>query len=221
MLNSCERGIMDPWIWMHEYANSWRTSHDHHDNWDSTSVVIETNSELGVYAGPGGWNDPDFLMTGGQGCDPPVDFAHCPGQTDIEYRTEFSMWCLMAAPLIVATDIRNLTDIMKEVLFNKEMIAINQDPLGKGGNRIGYTYCPNKACQIWSKDLSDGGKAIGLYNPNDVSNKVYIDFIEHFNWPVVFMRDLWKLEDVGVVTTSFSVPVSGHGVEVYKIIKQE
>ena len=117
---------------MAEYANSWRSGPDHHDDWDSTIKIIEVNADKGKYAGndvkvirphcdlphdlgPGGWNDADFIMTGGQGCKDHTPMVHCPGQTDEEYRTEFAMWCIMGSPLIVSTDIRNMTDIMKEV----------------------------------------------------------------------------------------------------------
>ena len=65
--------------------------------------------------GPGGWNDADFIYTGGQGCSDNRPLKHCPGQTDTEYRTEFSMWCIMGSSLLIATDIRNMTDVMKEV----------------------------------------------------------------------------------------------------------
>ena len=72
-----------------------------------------------TYTGPGGWNDADFIYTGGQGCSDDKPLIHCPGQTDTEYRTEFSMWCIIGSSLIVATDIRNMTDIMKEVRMCK------------------------------------------------------------------------------------------------------
>ena len=68
-----------------------------------------------IYTGPGGWNDADFIYTGGEGCADNKPFEHCPGQTDTEYRTEFSMWCIMGSSLLVATDVRNMTDIMNEV----------------------------------------------------------------------------------------------------------
>ncbi len=65
--------------------------------------------------GPGGWNDADFLMTGGQGCSSDTPLVHCPGMTDTEYKTEFTLWCIIASSLIVSTDVRNMTSIMKEV----------------------------------------------------------------------------------------------------------
>ena len=69
--------------------------------------------------GPGGWNDADFIYTGGEGCADNKPFEHCPGQTDTEYRTEFSLWCIMGSSLLIATDVRNMTDIMKEVAMGR------------------------------------------------------------------------------------------------------
>jgi alpha-galactosidase len=218
--NSCEWGVDKPWEWMYQYANSWRTGPDHHDDWTSTAVIIEVNAQLGTYAGPSkGWNDPDFLMTGGQGCDPPVDMVHCTGMTDIEYRTEFSIWCLIAAPLLVVTDVRNMTDIMKEVLLNKELISVNQDSLGYGGKRIGFDKnCKENGCQIWSKDLQDGSKAIGLYNADSAVHDITVEF-NIFNWTTVNMRDLWQHKDMMNVQKKYTVTVQPHGIEVYKISK--
>ena len=82
----------------------------------SLSLSLPSSFSLSLtHTGPGGWNDADFIYTGGQGCSDYKPLEHCPGQTDVEYRTEFSMWCIIGSSLIVATDIRNMTDIMKEV----------------------------------------------------------------------------------------------------------
>ena len=78
-------------------------------------IIRRGSTIINTHAGPGGWNDADFIYTGGEGCADNKPFEHCPGQTDTEYHTEFSMWCIMGSSLLVATDIRNMTDIMKEV----------------------------------------------------------------------------------------------------------
>ena len=80
-----------------------------------------------------------------------MDSVHCPGMTDTEYRTEFTLWCLMSAPLLVVTDVRNMTSIMKEVLLNKDLIKINQDTTGPGGKRIGF----DKTCGEVSINIFD------------------------------------------------------------------
>jgi alpha-galactosidase len=218
--NSCEWGVDNPWEWMYQYANSWRTGPDHFDNWKSTASIIERNANLGQYSSPDkGWNDPDYIMTGGEGCTPPVNQSHCPGMTDVEYRTEFSIWCLLAAPLLVVTDVRNMTDIMKEILLNKEIINVNQDPLGYGGRRIGYDKsCGESVCQIWSKDLQGGYKAIGLYNADSSAHNITVEF-SMFNWTTVNMRDLWQHKDIMNVQSKYTVEVQAHGTEVYKLSK--
>jgi alpha-galactosidase len=156
---------------MGQYANSWRSGPDHRDDWTSTASIIEHNVGLSKYAGPGAWNDPDFLMTGGQGCSDDPD-KRCPGMSDEEYRTEFGMWCLLAAPLLVVTDVRTMTDIQKELLLNTELIAVNQDKLGHQGDRIGFFNCSTNektACQIWAKNLTNNSVALGLYNSVSIS----------------------------------------------------
>ena len=82
---------------------------------DFSTPAYFPRSAFKQHTGPGGWNDADFIYTGGEGCADNKPLEHCPGQTDTEYRTEFSMWCIMGSSLLIATDIRNMTDIMKEV----------------------------------------------------------------------------------------------------------
>ncbi|XP_011402528.1 PREDICTED: alpha-galactosidase-like [Amphimedon queenslandica] len=215
-LNSCEWGIDKPWEWMHQYANSWRTGPDHHDDWKTTSKIIELNADLGDYAGVGkGWNDPDFIMTGGQSCNT-VDSSHCPGMTDTEYRTEFTLWCLMSAPLLVVTDVRNMTSIMKEVLLNKDLIEINQDTTGPGGKRIGFDKtCGENVCQIWAKNITNGEKAIALYNADSVSHNITLEF-SLLGWKMVNIRNLWDGTKYYNFTESVTVVVESHGVQAYR-----
>ena len=90
------------------------------------TLVVSTRI-FSTFQGPGGWNDADFIYTGGEGCSDDRSLEHCPGQTDIEYITEFIMWCMMGSPLIIATDIRNMTDIMKKVYFYQECINFGRN----------------------------------------------------------------------------------------------
>jgi alpha-galactosidase len=219
--NSCEWGQDDPWTWMRPYANAWRSGPDHHDVWSSTSSIIELNNNRGQYAGPGGWNDFDFLMTGGQGCtDGKKVMQHCPGQTDAEYRSEFSIWSIASSNLIVATDIRNLTSVMKQVLLNKEIIEVNQDYPGVGGNRVGFSNCTESptACQIWAKPLSDGTYAVALYNSGKDDNTIYFDTRTlNMSTPLVAVRDLWEHYYLGTTSDFISVDVGTHDTAMFKI----
>ncbi|XP_065911762.1 uncharacterized protein [Dysidea avara] len=219
--NSCEWGVDNPWEWMWQYANSWRSGPDHHDSWDSTERIIEHNVGLGKYAGPTkGWNDLDFIMTGGQGCKDDHSKI-CPGQTDVEYRSEFSMWVIMASPLLVVTDIRNMTELQKEILLNAEMISVHQDKLGKAGDRVGGWDCSEgkERCQIWAKPLNDGSVAVALFNSGKEAHDITLDFKVIGMEDAVMMRDLWQHKDLGKFENSFTINVASHGAEVYKITK--
>eukprot|EP01116_Phalansterium_solitarium_P022260 TRINITY_DN7289_c0_g1_i1.p1 TRINITY_DN7289_c0_g1~~TRINITY_DN7289_c0_g1_i1.p1 ORF type:complete len:410 (-),score=-64.28 TRINITY_DN7289_c0_g1_i1:80-1309(-) len=214
LFSACEWGVDNPWLWAANCTNTWRTGPDHHDNWDSTSSIIEINAELNRYAGPGGWNDPDFLMTGGQGCASNFN-ATCPGQTNDEYITEFSLWSIMGAPLFVATDIRNMSAWKQSVLLNKEAIAISQDPLAQPGGRVGYWECSQfHACQIWARPLAGGSYAIGLYNSGDENHNITADFDLLPGWTSksqADIRNVWTHQDLGSFTGSFTASVPSHG----------
>jgi len=219
----CEWGVENPWEWAMPYGNSWRTGGDHHDSWDSTGPIIEHNAGLSKYAAPGGWNDLDFLMTGGQGCKSNPNKI-CPGMTHTEYKTEFSLWALMNSPLLVATDIRTMDSKKKEILMNSEIIAINQDSLAKPGDRIGFWDCNHSGkqdCQIWAKPLADGTYAVILYNSGNNAHNITADFgLIGWNGATVLIRDLWAHEYVGTFTGNYTSEVKSHGVAVLKAIKK-
>jgi len=153
-------------------------------------------ASLGKYAGPGGWNDPDFLMTGGG------------GQTEAEYRTEFSLWSIMAANMFVATDIRNLTSFKKSVLLNTEIIAVSQDKLAKAGGRLSS----GAAGEVWARPLEDGSIAIGLYNSKNQTETIVVMWAQ-LGWletKSASVRDLWAHKDLGTFTESFKASVPSH-----------
>eukprot|EP01116_Phalansterium_solitarium_P022797 TRINITY_DN7661_c2_g1_i1.p1 TRINITY_DN7661_c2_g1~~TRINITY_DN7661_c2_g1_i1.p1 ORF type:complete len:439 (+),score=160.98 TRINITY_DN7661_c2_g1_i1:1132-2448(+) len=206
-------------------GDSFRIGSDHHDYWPNTLLEISELVGLGKYGGPGHWNDPDFLMTGGAGCNV-NQTLHCPGQTDDEYRTEMSIWAIASAPLIVSTDIRNMTAIMQEVLLNKELIAVDQDPLGKAGDQLSSIRCGtgngvngNGTCQVWGKPLADGSWVVGLLNLDDFAAfEIVADFsLIGRSGAVLRARDLWTHQELGQFTGSFSSKVSPHATVVVKL----
>ncbi|XP_062518978.1 uncharacterized protein LOC134194089 isoform X2 [Corticium candelabrum] len=219
-LNLCRGYSYPPPSYTAKVANSWRVNGDHHDRWDdSTSHVIEIMAPVAKYAGPGGWNDPDFLMTGGAGCDD-FSMSHCPGQTDIEYKTEFSIWSITASPLLVSTDIRNMTSIMKEILLNKEILAVNQDKRRVAGGRVGFHDCSEgkEICQIWARPLEGLSKAVVLYNAGKDDHDIVLDF-KQIGWEgkKVMIRDLWAHKDLGSFTGDFKSHVVSHGCTMLNI----
>lgn len=120
----CEWGVEDPWKWAKNVGNSWRTTGDIQDFWDSFVNILDQNAPLYKYAGPGGWNDPDMLEVGNG------------GMTHNEYQCEFALWALMKAPLLIGCDVTRIDKGSLEILKNEEIIAINQDPLGIQGRRV-------------------------------------------------------------------------------------
>ena len=120
----CEWGVNDPAKWAPEVGNSWRTTIDIYNSWDSMVYVIDTNNEWYEYAGPGGWNDPDMLEIGNGG----MNFE--------EEKIHFGLWCISKAPLLIGCDITNMSKETFEILTNPEIIAINQDPLGIQGKKL-------------------------------------------------------------------------------------
>jgi alpha-galactosidase len=216
----CEWGLKNPWLWAQPYGNSWRTGGDHKDNWKSTAEIIEHNAGLSKYAGPGGWNDLDFVMTGGQACKDNINKL-CPGQTDTEYITEFTLWAIMNSPLLVATDARIMNPTKSKILFNTEVIALNQDKLAKAGDRVGFWHCSegDKVCQIWAKPLFNGDYAIVLYNSGEQRHNITANFslVGIPDTANVSVRDLWQHKDLGVFKKSFTGQVDPHGTILIRV----
>lgn len=196
-----------------QVANSWRVGGDVHDNWKTVASTIEQAAWESTYSGAFNWAYNDFLMIGGQGCDA-KSFNHCPGMTDAEYRTAFTLWSLTASPLIVATDVRNMTSIMKEVLLNQEAIDVNQDYTMPTGKRIGFEQCDWAvlgACQTWARQLSDGTVAVALLNMGSSPHPMVLNFTAVNNqWTAqtkVAIRDLWAHAEVGVFQGFYMTPL--------------
>jgi alpha-galactosidase len=210
----CEWGTHKPWLWAAEIGgNLWRTTGDIQDRWSgmkkwpdgsccSNGVVsiIDQQAGLESYAGPGHWNDPDMLEVGNG------------GMTNTEYRSHFSFWCLLAAPLITGNDLRNMTPETKEILANREVIAVDQDPLGREGRRV----WKDGDSEVWSKEMKDGSRAVILFNrgegPGPMEISVawnQIGYPDHLSAEV---RDLWAHKDLGKFTGSFKASVPSHGV---------
>jgi len=213
----CEWGNDNPWEWGPPISNHWRTTGDHLDHWSSTINIISKQVGLSSYSGKGGWNYMDFLFTGGEGCANDTN-KHCPGQTDTEYRTEFSFWAFLNSGMIVATDIRIMTPMMKEILYNTEVIAINKDPLRKQGDQV---YNSGNQ-EVWARPLADGSEAVILFNTGASSTTIDAKF-SLWKWAAgtkASVRDLWAKKDLGTFTDSFSATVGSHEVVFIKLTKQ-
>jgi len=162
----CQWGQEKVATWAKDVGNSWRTTGDISDSWNSMITIIDQNDKWYKYAGPGGWNDPDMLEVGNG------------GMTLTEYKTHFGLWCISKAPLLIGCDITNMSDDIKKILTNKEYIAINQDKLGEQGHKIKRTqiiYPPEYDPDVQSSQLElvdcNGKKSQKWYINEDGSIK--------------------------------------------------
>ena len=197
----CNWGVKAPWTWGPSTGNLWRTTGDISDRYDRMSVIGFSQDGLGKFAGPGHWNDPDMLEIGNGGMKPD------------EYRTHMTLWALLAAPLLAGNDLRNMTDETKELLMNKEVIAVDQDTKGVQGHRI-WDEGP---LEIWVKPLADGGQAVGLFNRGESEFKITLDFSKIGIASSAKLRDLWAHKDLGEFQQSYTAEVPRHGAAMFKI----
>jgi alpha-galactosidase len=207
----CEWGSTKPWLWARDVGNLWRATGDIQDKWDVTLKwgglgvvqILDLVDGLESYAGPGHWNDPDMLEVGNG------------GMSLTEYRAHFSMWCILAAPLMAGNDIRTMNADIRAILTNQEAIAIDQDPLGRQGRRVRKS----QGLEVWAKDLADGGRAVALLNRTAAPASIAVSWPEigypsHLSAKV---RDLWAAKDLGEMPGRFSAEVPSHGVVLLRI----
>jgi len=218
LFSVCEWGTNKPWEWGAKVgAHMWRTTGDIADSWASI-VDIGFNRQAGLeaYAGPGHWNDPDMLVVGMYG----KGNVAQGGCTDAEYRSHFSLWCLLAAPLMLGCDVRAMSQTVRDIVLNREVIAVNQDPLGRQGYRVGKTDWAWEIVETWAKPLHDGSIAVGLFNLGERNqrraNVAWEALGLHDRRPCK-VRDLWKGEDLGIFTGDFSTLVDSHDVALVKL----
>ncbi len=212
----CEWGSTKPWEWAKNVGHLWRTTGDILDRWDAMIDIVDKERELAKYAGPGHWNDPDMLEIGNG------------GMTTEEYRTHFSMWCMLAAPLMAGNDLANMSDETKEILTNSELIAINQDPVGQQAS----CYRDNGDYEIWGRALENDEKAICLLNRSDEEKEVQVNLVSllktsdnyWYTYPYELkdykVRDLWEHKDLKTNNSIFMVKMPPHSVKVYRFIKK-
>ena len=216
----CEWGSMKPWLWAGSRAGGhmWRTTGDIKDSWESVANIgFERQQDLHPYAGPGRWNDPDMLVVG-MGGEGHVARGGC---TFEEYRTHFTLWCILAAPLMIGCDVRSMDDEAREILLNPEVIAVDQDPLGRQGYRLGNQ---GRGVEIWKKPLEDGSIAVGMFCRQDDHGGPAIvpwESIGLHDRRPCRVRDLWAREDMGVFTRRFIAEIpEAHACRLFKLTPQ-
>lgn len=193
--------------WMPKIANLWRTTFDIGPEWISTSwyrgvyEIIDANNKYWQIAKPGHWNDPDMLEVGNRG----LSYE--------EQRSQMTMWSIMAAPIMISSDVRNMSSETKDLYLNKDMIAINQDSLGVQGHRVSDV----NGKQIWTKPLKNGDIAVALLNNNSSTQTVECNFADIGVEGEVEVRDAWKKKDLGALS-HVSVELPAHGSALLRLV---
>ncbi|HEV2486852.1 MAG TPA: glycoside hydrolase family 27 protein [Terracidiphilus sp.] len=202
LFSMCQYGEAKVWEWGPQVgANMWRTSGDISANYDRVMELGFGEAGLAPYAGPGHWNDPDILEVGN-------------GKMTLdESRTNFSLWAILAAPLIAGNDMAEMTPEIKSILLNKEVITVDQDPLGKQGDRA-YETGP---LQVWSRPLSGGDLAVGMFNETRIPLKMTLKLAKVGWHGQAAARDLWAHRDLGVFDGDYTAMVPPHGVVMLRL----
>jgi alpha-galactosidase len=223
----CEWGDNQPWTWAGNVGHLWRITGDitncfdcevNHGSWSSWGVmqILEMRKDIRKYAGPGHWNDPDMLEVGN-------------GMTVPEDRSHFSLWCIVAAPLISGNDLRMMNKETKEILTNREVIDVDQDSLGVQGFRFNSNQ---DDLEVWVKPLAHGDWAVCFLNRSDKARRFDYDWSKNVvddglsrtvldaNSTIYNIRDLWKKRDLGTTQKSLSAEVDTHDVLLLRLRKQ-
>ncbi|WP_327247855.1 NPCBM/NEW2 domain-containing protein [Streptomyces sp. NBC_01320] len=198
----CEWGQNKPWEWAADVGNLWRTTGDISDSWGSMLSIMKQNLPLAAAAGPGHWNDPDMLEVGNG------------GMTDTEYRTHFSMWSVMAAPLLIGSDLRKATEETFEILSNQEVIAVDQDPLGKQGAVVSSTG----GRWVVAKEMKDGSRVVALFNETGSAQRISTTAKEAGlpEADAYTTRDLWQHTTYNTAG-GISATVPAHGTVLLRV----
>jgi alpha-galactosidase len=212
VLSICEWGSHQPWLWGKEVGgNLWRTTGDIQARWSGRKEwkpgdccsygvvdIIDAEDPIYSYAGPEHWNDPDMLEVGN-------------GElTPTENRSHFSFWALLAAPLMAGNDLRDMKPEIHDILTNKEVIAVNQDALGRQGRRV----WKDGDLEVWSKPLAGGARAVILFNRGTTEQEITARWGDLY-YPdnlLASVHDLWEKKDLGKMSGKFSAKVASHGV---------
>jgi alpha-galactosidase len=219
ILNMCQYGKGDVWKWGKSVGgHSWRTAGDLGGSFEGIGTAlfrdgfdVFTNNDLFKYGGPGGWNDPDYLLIGylsnweGETVPTPL--------TPNEQYTQVSLWSLQAAPLIFSGDITRLDDFTLRLLTNDEVIEVDQDPLGKPGFKVIKTGDK----EVWKRSLEDGSVAVGLFNRGEKETRITALWSDLGISGRQKVRDLWRQKDMGSPGDKFSARVSRHGVVMIRL----
>jgi len=216
----CEWGQNKPWEWAGDVGHMWRTTGDIYSSYDGRKgwesgwkrnldlqyTLMESNGPdgIGKYAGPGHWNDPDMLEVGTEG----LTFG--------ESRAHFSLWCIVAAPLIAGNDVRHMEPVYRDMLTNKDVVAIDQDALGKQGFRA--LADPGKNIEIWVRELSNGEWAVCVLNTSSTAADLKVEWSRLWTIQGKFtVHDVWANQPAGDTGKPLTARVDSHDVLLFRL----
>ncbi len=200
----CQYGVGNVWEWGQTVGgNLWRTTDDITDTYDRMSVIGFGQAGLAKYAGPGHWNDPDMLEVGNG------------GMNEFEYQTHMTLWVILAAPLVAGNDLSKMSPETLAMLTNKEVIAVDQDPLGVQGDRVSAVG----PLEIWTKSLAGGSKAVALFNRGESRVPMTLDLQTVGFAQGSKIRDLWTGKEVASENGKAVMWVHAHGAELLRLSK--
>ncbi|ESQ86497.1 glycoside hydrolase family 27 protein [Asticcacaulis benevestitus] len=210
LLSICEWGDNKPREWAPKVGHMWRTTGDIRDSWSqdqgnnhSFLWILDKQEELWKDSGPNQWNDPDMLEVGNG------------GMTTTEYRAHFSMWAMLAAPLIAGNDLSTMTEDTRSILINRDVIAVDQDSLGQQARKVS----DEGDFEIWERALKGGEKAVVLLNRSEGSKSMSVNW-ETLGWPAglkATTTDLWSKQVIKAVTGKYTADVPAHGATMIRI----
>lgn len=226
LFSMCEWGSNKPWEWAKDVGHMWRTTGDIYACWDckhdhggyfswGVLKILDMQDGLRKYAGPGHWNDPDMMEVGN-------------GMTVAEDRSHFTMWCMLAAPLMVGTDLAKMRPEVKNIFTNKEVIAIDQDVAGIQG----FKYASKDSVETWFKPLANGDWALCFLNRGSGKIKIEFDFSKNlvsdslsgretsFDKVTYRLHDLWAKKELGSTKKPLKAELFSHDVLMIRLIKQ-
>ena len=213
LFSFCQYGMGDVWQWGEQFGgNCWRTTGDINDSWNSMAGIGFRQSDHAPYAGPGHWNDPDMLVVGKVGWGPKL---HPTKLTPNEQYTHITLWSLLSAPLLIGCDMTQLDPFTFGLLSNDEVIAVNQDPLGKQASRV---WTSPEAVEAWAKPLADGSVAVGLFNRGAATVTTTLHWSDlHLGGGGRSARDLWRQKDLAAQPDGLTQTIPRHGCVLLKL----
>jgi alpha-galactosidase len=207
----CQYGRGDVWQWGEEVGgNLWRTTGDIGDTWKSVSTIGFAQTGKEAFAGPGHWNDPDMLVVGKVGWGPSIAPTKL---TPNEQLTHITLWCMLAAPLLIGCDLEQMDDFTRALLTNGEVLDIDQDPLGSAGAR----RAQDGLSEIWTRPLHDGTTAVALFNRAPLKRPVTVKWADVGLQGRQPVRDLWQWKDMPPTEEALTIEVPGHGAVLLKV----